>query len=61
MENKLTICSFCDKHLDNVATLIVATKSAICNECVELCIDLIEDDKKNLFITNYDKYEDKYG
>ena len=46
MENEIKICSFCDKHQDNVAKLVVATKSAICNECIELCSNIIENDTK---------------
>tara|TARA_B110000003_G_C16403862_1_gene439426 strand:- start:116 stop:274 length:159 start_codon:yes stop_codon:yes gene_type:complete len=45
MGNKIKICSFCEKHQDNVAKLVVSTKSAICNECIELCYEIIEDDK----------------
>ena len=44
-ENKIKICSFGEKHQDNVAKLVVSTKSAICNECIELCYEIIEDDK----------------
>ena len=46
MEIKIRICSFCNMHVDYVAKLVVASKSAICNECVELCSKLIEDDTK---------------
>ena len=46
MEDKLEICSFCDKHKDEVAKLVAATKAAICNECIELCYDITRDDTK---------------
>ena len=46
MEDKLEICSFCDKHVDEVAKLVVATKAAICNECIEICSDITTDDTK---------------
>jgi ATP-dependent Clp protease ATP-binding subunit ClpX len=34
-------CSFCDKHKDRVGKLIVSHKVAICNECVDLCSNLL--------------------
>ena len=42
-ENQTT-CSFCGKHKDAVAKLIVGVDVAICNECVELCEDLLKKD-----------------
>lgn len=36
-------CSFCGKHKDAVAKLIVGVEVAICNECVELCETLLQD------------------
>lgn len=46
--NKLTQCSFCSKHKDQVAKLIVSQDVAICSECVELCNNLLKEtvDKK---------------
>ena len=40
----LDTCSFCGKHKDAVAKLIVGDTVAICNECVSLCGDLLKDD-----------------
>jgi ATP-dependent Clp protease ATP-binding subunit ClpX len=37
-------CSFCGKHKDAVAKLIVGADVAICNECVDLCENLLKDD-----------------
>ena len=37
-------CSFCGKHKDVVAKLIVGVDVAICNECVDLCEDLLKKD-----------------
>jgi ATP-dependent Clp protease ATP-binding subunit ClpX len=37
-------CSFCNKHKDAVAKLIVGVEVAICNECVDLCESLLKDD-----------------
>ena len=36
-------CSFCAKHKDAVKKLIVGDHVGICNECVSLCVDLLED------------------
>lgn len=47
MNESLSHCSFCDKHKDKVEKLIVSHKVAICNECVDLCKDLIQDSKQN--------------
>lgn len=40
------VCSFCNKHKDEVKKLIVGNEVAICNECVNLCQSLLEDDSK---------------
>jgi ATP-dependent Clp protease ATP-binding subunit ClpX len=40
----LDTCSFCGKHKDSVAKLIVGNEVAICNECVDLCQTLLKDD-----------------
>ena len=43
-ENKsIDTCSFCGKHKDNVTKLIVGESVAICNECVDLCQNLLVD------------------
>ena len=39
----INTCSFCGKHKDAVAKLIVGESVAICNECVELCETLLHD------------------
>ena len=43
-ESALDTCSFCGKHKDSVAKLIVSDRVAICNECVSLCQDLLTDE-----------------
>jgi ATP-dependent Clp protease ATP-binding subunit ClpX len=43
MTEKLTHCSFCAKHKDQVIKLIVSHDVAICSECVELCNNLLKD------------------
>lgn len=42
--NKLTHCSFCGNHKDTVKKLIVSDDAAICNDCIDLCNQLVEDD-----------------
>jgi ATP-dependent Clp protease ATP-binding subunit ClpX len=46
MTNKhdLDTCSFCNKHKDAVAKLIVGDNVSICNECVDLCESLLKQD-----------------
>ena len=39
-------CSFCNKHKDDVKKLIVGNEVAICNECVDLCQSLLDDEVK---------------
>ena len=52
-ENKLTHCSFCGNHKDNVKKLIVSEEVAICSECVELCNTLMVDEEgKNEFVSD---------
>ncbi len=43
-ENRLKYCSFCEKHKDAVKKLIVGEDVAICNECVDLCTQLMSTD-----------------
>lgn len=34
-------CDFCDKHVREVRTVVVGSGNNICNECVELCVEII--------------------
>lgn len=38
-------CSFCGKHSDNVKRVIAGPNVYICNECVELCSEIIEEEE----------------
>jgi len=38
---KINHCSFCNKHRDEIAKLIVGDDVGICNECVEYCTTLL--------------------
>jgi ATP-dependent Clp protease ATP-binding subunit ClpX len=46
MTESLAHCSFCGKHKDQIGKLIVSHEVAICNECVDLCQNLLQDNKK---------------
>ena len=41
--NKSVCCSFCGKHQDRVARIIVGPGASICNECINLCLNILED------------------
>lgn len=41
-------CSFCNKHRDEVKSLIAGDKAYICDECIHLCLDAMESDGKTL-------------
>jgi ATP-dependent Clp protease ATP-binding subunit ClpX len=47
MTNSLANCSFCLKHKDQVGKLIVSNTVAICSECIELCNNLLKENKKS--------------
>lgn len=44
-EKKSLHCSFCGNHKDTVNKLIVGDDVSICSECVNLCQQLIDEDK----------------
>jgi ClpX C4-type zinc finger len=39
-------CSFCNKKQDDVRRLIAGPSAFICDECVEVCNDIIADDTR---------------
>ena len=41
-EEKTVCCSFCGKHQDQVRRIIAGPNVFICNECVELCMGILE-------------------
>ena len=43
-EKKVCRCSFCGKTEDQVKRLIEGPGAYICNECVDLCVDIFKDD-----------------
>ena len=48
-ENKNTLyCSFCGKSQHEVKKLIAGPTVFICDECVELCMDIIKEENKSV-------------
>ena len=45
-------CDYCGRRRDNVEALIQGQRSYICNECVEVCVEMLEEEKAKL--TNAD-------
>ena len=43
--NKNLTCDFCGKNRNEVDKLIVGNETSICNECVDLCHDILEQDR----------------
>lgn len=42
-DNRSIRCSFCGKHQDQVTRIIAGPGAYICNECVHLCMDILDD------------------
>ncbi len=42
-------CDFCGKSKEDVEKLIVGEHAAICNDCIDLCVDILKDDKVKNF------------
>ena len=43
-------CSFCNKSQKYVKTFIAGPKVQICNECIEICQDILNEDRKDLHV-----------
>ncbi len=43
-EKRAVRCSFCGKHQDQVRRLIAGPGAYICNECVQLCMSILDDE-----------------
>jgi len=39
-------CDFCGRSKEEVEKLIVGDHAAICNECINLCVDILDDEKQ---------------
>jgi ATP-dependent Clp protease ATP-binding subunit ClpX len=47
-------CSFCGKSQHEVRKLIAGPTVFICDECVELCMDIIKEENKDTFVKHQD-------
>ncbi|MBD42012.1 MAG: ATP-dependent Clp protease ATP-binding subunit ClpX [Alphaproteobacteria bacterium MarineAlpha5_Bin12] len=54
-KNNSLFCSFCGKSQHEVKKLIAGPTVFVCDECVELCMDIIKDETKNLVKKQDDK------
>ena len=43
-EHRSVRCSFCGKHQEQVARIIAGPGAYICNECVQLCMSILDED-----------------
>ena len=54
-DNKnILYCSFCGKSQHEVRKLIAGPTVFICDECVELCMDIIKEENKDTFVKHQD-------
>ena len=53
-EKKTLYCSFCGKSQHEVRKLIAGPTVFICDECVELCMDIIREENKNTLVKSRD-------
>jgi len=51
-EKKQLKCSFCGKNQDQVKRLVAGPGVYICNECVELCFDIIDEEEYEIITSN---------
>ena len=51
-DKNILYCSFCGKSQHEVKKLIAGPTVFICDECVELCMDIIKEEKKDSFVKN---------
>lgn len=45
-KNNVFFCSFCGKHRDEVDQLISGPNVFICNNCIEMCMDIVKSEKE---------------
>ena len=51
-DKNILYCSFCGKSQHEVRKLIAGPTVFICDECVELCMDIIKEENKETFVKN---------
>ena len=47
-KEKTLLCSFCGKNQNEVKKLIAGPSVFICDECVDLCNDIIQEESKDI-------------
>ena len=57
----LLYCSFCGKSQNEVRKLIAGPTVFICNECVELCLDIVGEENKSSLTKSGERYSDPEG
>ncbi|MFA5638133.1 MAG: ATP-dependent Clp protease ATP-binding subunit ClpX [Anaerovoracaceae bacterium] len=58
-ERKVPCCSFCGKPQDKVEKLVAGPGVYICDECIELCIDILDEDDQYMADSYYEKRDKK--
>ena len=53
-EKESLFCSFCGKSQKEVKKLIAGPTVFVCDECVELCMDIIKEESKDTFVKHQD-------
>jgi ATP-dependent Clp protease ATP-binding subunit ClpX len=53
-DKNILYCSFCGKSQHEVRKLIAGPTVFICDECVELCMDIIKEESKDTFVKHQD-------
>ena len=48
-ENKTLRCSFCNKTQDQVRKLIAGPNVFICDECIDICAEIIEEEFSDIY------------
>src|SRR5215831_18952168 len=54
LSNSTLYCSFCGKSQHEVRKLIAGPTVFICDECVELCMDIIREENKSSLVKSRD-------
>ena len=54
INKNILYCSFCGKSQHEVRKLIAGPTVFICDECVELCMDIIKEESKDTFVKHQD-------
>ena len=56
-ERKQLKCSFCGKSQDQVKRLVAGPGVYICDECIELCQEIIDEEFDEIFEADMRKYQ----